>query len=99
MRRDEAAWPTSVLRDAHPAFAVSAPQDEECLGMASKKFLILRSPPLRDAACGGSSGLGRRLEGRTVSIRRLRLSSQRPYRLTAQALSIRASALAKPASA
>src|ERR671926_1513566 len=34
--------------------------------MAFRKFLILRSPPVRDAACGGSSGQGWRLEGRTA---------------------------------
>jgi hypothetical protein len=33
--------------------------------MASTKFLILRRPPLRDAACGGSSGQGGRLESLT----------------------------------
>jgi hypothetical protein len=31
-----------------------------------KKCLILRKPPLRDAACGGSSGQGGCLEGRTA---------------------------------
>ena len=39
--------------------------------MALGKFLILRRPPLRDAACGGSSGQGGRLEGRTVPIRQI----------------------------
>jgi hypothetical protein len=36
--------------------------------MALRKFLVLRRPPLRDAACGGSSGQGGRLEGRTTLI-------------------------------
>jgi hypothetical protein len=36
--------------------------------MALSKFLILRRPPLRDAACGGSSGQGGRLEGRKTPI-------------------------------
>ena len=39
--------------------------------MALTKFLILRRPPLRDAACGGSSGQGGRLEGLTVLIQRV----------------------------
>jgi hypothetical protein len=39
--------------------------------MALTKFLILRRPPLRDAACGGSSGQGGRLEGRTALIQRV----------------------------
>jgi hypothetical protein len=30
--------------------------------MALMKFLVLRRPPLRDAACGGSSGQGGRFE-------------------------------------
>ncbi len=34
--------------------------------MTLRKLLILRRPPLRDAACGGSSGQGGRLEGRTT---------------------------------
>ena len=33
--------------------------------MALRKRLILSRPPLRDAACGGSSGQGGRVEGRT----------------------------------
>jgi hypothetical protein len=36
--------------------------------MTLRKFLILRRPPLRDAACGGSSGQGGRLEGGTTLI-------------------------------
>jgi hypothetical protein len=36
--------------------------------MTLRKILILRSPPLRDAACGGSSGQGGRLEGRRALI-------------------------------
>src|SRR5260370_26171002 len=36
--------------------------------MAFRKFLIPRRPPLRDVACGGSSGQGGRLEGRTALI-------------------------------
>src|SRR5438552_1827437 len=33
--------------------------------MSSVAYLMLRSAPLRDAACGGSSGQGARLEART----------------------------------
>jgi hypothetical protein len=36
--------------------------------MALRNVLILRKPPLRDAACGGSSGQGGCLEGRTALI-------------------------------
>jgi hypothetical protein len=36
--------------------------------MALRDVLILRKPPLRDAACGGSSGQGGCLEGRTALI-------------------------------
>ena len=36
--------------------------------MELTEFLILRRPPLRDAACGGSSGQGGRLEGRNALI-------------------------------
>jgi hypothetical protein len=35
---------------------------------ATRKILILRKPTLRDAACGGSSGQGGYLEGRTALI-------------------------------
>ena len=34
--------------------------------MPSKTYLMLRSAPLRDAACGGSSGQRTRLEARTI---------------------------------
>jgi hypothetical protein len=34
--------------------------------MLSITYLMLRSGPLRDAACGGSSGQGARLEARTT---------------------------------
>src|ERR1700737_350003 len=37
--------------------------------MALRKLLILRRPPLRDAACGGAPGQGGRLEGRGTLIR------------------------------
>src|SRR5271165_1835113 len=36
--------------------------------MALRNILILRKPPLRDAACGGSSGQGGCLEGRAALI-------------------------------
>jgi hypothetical protein len=36
--------------------------------MALRNVLILRKPPLRDAACGGSSGQGACLEGCTALI-------------------------------
>ena len=39
--------------------------------MALTKFLILRRPPLRDAACGDSSGQDGHLEGRTTLIQQV----------------------------
>jgi hypothetical protein len=36
--------------------------------MVFRQFLSLRKPPLRDAACGGSSGQGGCLEGRTTLV-------------------------------
>jgi hypothetical protein len=36
--------------------------------VALRNFLSLRKPPLRDAACGGSSGQGGCLEGRTALV-------------------------------
>src|SRR5271166_4759600 len=38
---------------------------------ALRNVFILRKPPLRDAACGGSSGQGGCLEGRTALIQRI----------------------------
>jgi hypothetical protein len=53
-----------VLRDSRCAL----PQDEEHSLMPSETYLMLRSAPLRDAACGGSSGQGARLEARTAAL-------------------------------
>jgi hypothetical protein len=36
--------------------------------MPSKEYLMLRSAPFRDAACGGSSGQEARLEARTAAM-------------------------------
>jgi hypothetical protein len=49
---------------------LGAPQDEDKALMALRKFLILRRPPLRDAACGGSSGQGGRLEDTLLVVKR-----------------------------
>ncbi len=46
--------------------APRSPQGEEFFLMPSRNYLMLRSAPLRDAACGGSSGQGARLEARIM---------------------------------
>ena len=50
-------------------FETAAPRPPQGKDISTWMYLMLRSAPFRDAACGGSSGQGARLEERTTPTR------------------------------